>query len=674
MGSFAGGGGGLASGSAPAALTGLDEVPWAGLTHAYGSAEDVPGLLRHLVSADAERREVAVDELFGSICHQGTIYDATGYAVPFLACIAADPALPSREDALDLLQAIGAGTGGDAQARRGLVYGAESDAELDAAEQAEQAWVARGRKAVADEVPRLLALLRDADPRVRLRVPCTLAVCHDRAAEAIAALVRHLDGEMDPAMSASVLLALAALSRDGGAHPPLPPLLEERLVDAPVSCLALGMLQATRATSDADLVSAMELMIGAAARGHRELAAVPGASGRGARMLTGVLDGRPAAAMRLVHGLTGSSDEELRASAVAEAGRLVRTWRSITPPGVRLLADALDDPAEEVRECAVTALAWAFPACRPAADALAWALGWAGRSRRYAAIALARLGDPRILPHLRQALDGDPPHWAGPALLGLGGRASQLLPDVLATLPRLPARPPDGGVDNRLIHLTLWVGTLGDAAAPAVPALAAMLAAGRAPLAAASALARLGAVAAPARPALVGALSAENYGFLRAHAAGALWATDRDPRPLLDLAHELPDELHGARWLVLEYLEGAGRAGEPLVPWLRMQLAHRDQWHRVPAARALWRITGDSTLVLPVLLDAAAPTEAGMLAVECLAEIGPVAPQILSRLREWLASDRRLGEMSSVDDIVQWDESFRAAAERALARITTAQS
>ncbi len=109
------------------------------------------------------------------------------------------------------------------------------------------------------------------------------------------------------------------------------------------------------------------------------------------------------------------------------------------------------------------------------------------------------------------------------------------------------------------------------------------------------------------------------------------------------------------------------------MPWLRTQLAHRDQWHRVPAARVLWQITGDSSLVLPVLLDAAAPTEAGMLAVECLAEIGPAAAQIRSRLREWLASDRRLGRMSSVDDIIQWDESFRAAAERVLARITTAQ-
>jgi hypothetical protein len=46
----------LASGSEPAALAGLDEVLWAGLTHAYGSAEDVPGMLRRLVSADAERR------------------------------------------------------------------------------------------------------------------------------------------------------------------------------------------------------------------------------------------------------------------------------------------------------------------------------------------------------------------------------------------------------------------------------------------------------------------------------------------------------------------------------------------------------------------------------------------------------------------------------------------
>jgi hypothetical protein len=44
-------------------FTGIDEVDWASLRHAYGSAEDVPPLLRGLASADAVERETALDGL-----------------------------------------------------------------------------------------------------------------------------------------------------------------------------------------------------------------------------------------------------------------------------------------------------------------------------------------------------------------------------------------------------------------------------------------------------------------------------------------------------------------------------------------------------------------------------------------------------------------------------------
>jgi hypothetical protein len=70
-------------------LDGLAEIPWLDLAHAYGSAEDVPGLLRAIASGDAEAASNAVHELFGNIWHQGTVYAATEYAVPFLARMAA---------------------------------------------------------------------------------------------------------------------------------------------------------------------------------------------------------------------------------------------------------------------------------------------------------------------------------------------------------------------------------------------------------------------------------------------------------------------------------------------------------------------------------------------------------------------------------------------------------
>jgi hypothetical protein len=52
-------------------MYGVDDVPWRDLRHAYGTAHDVPALLRALGSASGEADE-ALGALFGSICHQGT--------------------------------------------------------------------------------------------------------------------------------------------------------------------------------------------------------------------------------------------------------------------------------------------------------------------------------------------------------------------------------------------------------------------------------------------------------------------------------------------------------------------------------------------------------------------------------------------------------------------------
>jgi hypothetical protein len=75
----------------------LGNVPWPDLNHAYlhlpdepenAIGRDVALCLRRLY----EGQEIAADAvewLYGNIWHQGTIYHATAYAVPFLAAIVA---------------------------------------------------------------------------------------------------------------------------------------------------------------------------------------------------------------------------------------------------------------------------------------------------------------------------------------------------------------------------------------------------------------------------------------------------------------------------------------------------------------------------------------------------------------------------------------------------------
>jgi hypothetical protein len=58
---------------------------WADLGHAYGTAEDTPGLLAQAAGDPDDR---AWDELWSRICNQGTVYTASYAALPELAAIA----------------------------------------------------------------------------------------------------------------------------------------------------------------------------------------------------------------------------------------------------------------------------------------------------------------------------------------------------------------------------------------------------------------------------------------------------------------------------------------------------------------------------------------------------------------------------------------------------------
>ncbi len=65
-------------------LDGIGDIDWENLSHAYGNASDVPADLKALMSTDPKVYNRALDNLFGSIWHQGTVYQATRFSIPFL--------------------------------------------------------------------------------------------------------------------------------------------------------------------------------------------------------------------------------------------------------------------------------------------------------------------------------------------------------------------------------------------------------------------------------------------------------------------------------------------------------------------------------------------------------------------------------------------------------------
>ncbi|MDR6558462.1 hypothetical protein J2809_002832 [Arthrobacter pascens] len=83
------------------ALDELDRVDWSQLEHCYGKGAvslGVAGDVSVAIAGDVSRSLAALradpslaitDGLYSNICHQGTVYQATAFAVPFIAAVAA---------------------------------------------------------------------------------------------------------------------------------------------------------------------------------------------------------------------------------------------------------------------------------------------------------------------------------------------------------------------------------------------------------------------------------------------------------------------------------------------------------------------------------------------------------------------------------------------------------
>jgi hypothetical protein len=214
-------------------LEGLAEVPWARLTHAYGPADDVPGLLCGLRASDPAVAEQALKDLFASITHQGTRYPATAPAVRFLAELATAPDTPNRHHLLLLLAYAAVGTD-----RPSLPDGVDPGRLDDPTyapgcgpgrRQDEVPWARAAYQAVSQVVPRLLGLLDDDDPRLRQATAYLVAWFPRHATACLRRLRARLAAEPDPNVNATTVVAVGLLA---GAH--------GQVADAPVLAGLLG--------------------------------------------------------------------------------------------------------------------------------------------------------------------------------------------------------------------------------------------------------------------------------------------------------------------------------------------------------------------------------------------------------------------------------------------------
>jgi hypothetical protein len=182
-------------------LEGLNKVDWQKIRHHNGPAGNVPKLLQDLLSNDKKTQSLAILQLFDTIWHHGTVYEATAPAVPFLYEILQSPLCFERFSIVWLLGAIANGS-------------SEHLSQHPEKEDEELVWAKNAHSAVRQGVKAIIGLLDDKD--LRLPVVLLLASLPEEAAQITPILSSILSIEKNTEVRAGLGLALALL---GDFHP-----------------------------------------------------------------------------------------------------------------------------------------------------------------------------------------------------------------------------------------------------------------------------------------------------------------------------------------------------------------------------------------------------------------------------------------------------------------------
>jgi hypothetical protein len=209
-------------------------ICWDRVSHAYGPAVDAPAWIAGLRDRGAASQ--CLDELYGSITHQGSRYDATPVCVPLLVDAALDRSVVDRAGVIFLIDFCAMGYTGDWldwRNQRRIQTGPYERASWDA---------------VVAEHGRLRELLADGDRSVAAAALTALAWTGDRSDRVLAAIAEAAEsgdgrdqctawlssvvlGQLPPGLAAPVTLAaptgpgrfgaaIAALEFGNAAAPP----------------------------------------------------------------------------------------------------------------------------------------------------------------------------------------------------------------------------------------------------------------------------------------------------------------------------------------------------------------------------------------------------------------------------------------------------------------------
>ncbi|MDJ1644400.1 PBS lyase [Streptomyces pakalii] len=670
-------------------FSGIDEVDWASMEHAYGPADDVPELLRGLASADPAAREAALDGMYGAVHHQGDVYACTLACIPFLFELVVDPGVQDRGGVVELLTSIG-----------GFDLDEDDEAEIDEDEIEGAANYAMAAAAVTAGAGVFFELIADDDPGVRLAAPLALATLHRHPVRVLALLRERLPVEPDE----EVRLALVeAAGRVALRHRPLAErvgkwlgLLASR-ADSPGLRLA-ALAQLARCSPDGlpgDVVPVVSGLL-------REMRSVPEESGDGGEhpppgWIAAREDDEPEPAPDPAPDAEPVGPEPVKPSeqagsetveavqpvdldppASAETGRgehvatptLVGRLRSLAAQEnagrgapwaadlLRTLHVGLDDRVGD--RTALLADQLRSPDRRQRIDAVRMSGGliraWRGPYEELVALVGEQLSDPE--PRLAEAASHVLEELFGLAAPAADALAARLAADPGSWVKTWASGPP--GLSSTVKALA----RLGDARA--VPALAAALELPQVPHDVGSAVGHLGAAARPLAGPLrrrLAEVELDEGAYDRASPllAGltALRAGEAAPE-VLRVLRGAPE--YRGEWLrtaALRALGAFGPAAREAVPELRALVRRPGTASATEAAEALWAVSGDADAVLPVLIEGLQSDQVHdrRAAAVALGALGPRAAVAAPRLRGLLAHEELWLRVDAA--IALWEASGR---------------
>jgi HEAT repeat protein len=695
----------------------LAKIPWETLEHAYGAASNVPDLLRALVSNEADTRNEALEELYGNIWHQGTVYEASAPAVPFLIGLL-NTAHIDRGGVLDLLGCLAGGASYlDVHGPMNRQRHERDNPEHLAALERELKWVRETRSAVLAGLPVYVQLLQDDEAQVRHHVVALLERLTEEATTVGTVLISRIMSEPEPNVRARLVQALVALWQYAPLlqtqRHELQTLLDQRLDvhEHPLVRFeaALGVLSTA---DDALAQAALETVQETIAVCFEEYNALADPMQRLAHALARDPSRQVAVFLKLLR----EGQEAVRRASVWVLEDLCKDRRSVPRQVAGAFADTLGDELSSVRKRVASALVAIGSASRVAVPALLQALedeepfvrGWAAKTLGKLRLAEATSKFPKLLEDAQTTMAAaDAVRAAGP----LAANCVEMLMNLLTATRnvsgslRLEANVLD--FDQRRVRWLLALGGIGPSAERAVPVMLEWLVGpGVSPtMAAASALSDLGEHAQAAVPVLRQALRSSDAAVVRVcaralgHIGGAarpamrdlqrlLRAEDRHLRAETALAllkigvrsNAVMQALHSVLepgadrcWnnsAVVSACMALALIGKPArntLPKLLPHMQNELSWVSLPAMRAVWKITGDSKSIVPALGALLEARGGHLAALRLLEEIGSVAPELLPVIRAIANDDVRWVTGGVTDEIIDQDEAAQALAMRLLA-------